>query len=96
MVGSTQTTQESPMKPPRNPQEIFKKRFKSPQERLILEFCVEEKSLKEIVDYFGYKDVKNFRKNYIKPLLETGRIKMTIPNQPKNRNQKYITNYIKK
>ena len=62
----------------------------------ILDFCQKEKTAKEITKYCGLKSVDRFKRNHLRPLLETGRIKMTIPNQPKNRNQKYITNYIKK
>ena len=57
----------------------------------ILKICKTEKSLKEIVRYFGYKDVYKFKNNYINPLLEQEKIQMTIPEKPKSRNQKYIT-----
>lgn len=57
----------------------------------ILKICKTEKSLKEIVGYFGYKDVYKFKNNYINPLLEQEKIQMTIPEKPKSRNQKYIT-----
>ncbi len=59
---------------------------------LILEFCSETRSLKEIMEYFGYKNQGHFRERYINPLLEEEKLKMTIPEQPKNRNQKYISN----
>ena len=55
------------------------------------DLCKTEKSLKEIVGYFGYKDVYKFKNNYINPLLEQEKIQMTIPEKPKSRNQKYIT-----
>ena len=62
-----------------------------PKENQILTFCKEEKSLKEIMTYFGFKDVATFKKNYINPLLEKGSLRLTIPEQPRNRNQKYIS-----
>ena len=62
-----------------------------PKENQILTFCKEEKSLKEIMIYFGFKDVATFKKNYINPLLEKGSLQLTIPEQPRNRNQKYIS-----
>jgi len=31
----------------------------------------------------------HFLKEYLQPAIESGLIEMTIPNQPKNRNQKY-------
>lgn len=63
---------------------------KSDQEKIILEFCKEPKSKKEIMQYIGYKHTTNFTKLILNPLLEQGKIEMTIPEQPKNRNQKYI------
>lgn len=57
----------------------------------ILKICETEKSLKEITQYFGYKDIYKFKKNHINTLIEQGKLQMIIPEQPKNRNQKYIT-----
>ena len=57
----------------------------------ILKLCKTEKSLKEIAEHFGYKDVYKFKNNYINELLDEGVLKMTIPEQPRNRNQKYIS-----
>ena len=59
-------------------------------EQQILELCKTEKSLKEITEHFGYKDVYKFKNNYINKLLEENKLKMTIPDKPKSRNQKYI------
>lgn len=61
-----------------------------PQEKDVLDFCKDAKTLKEITAYFGFKDIATFKKNYINPLLEKGTLQLTIPDQPKNRNQKYI------
>ena len=61
-----------------------------PQEKDVLNFCKDAKTLKEITTYFGFKDIATFKKNYINPLLEKGTLQLTIPDQPKNRNQKYI------
>lgn len=62
-----------------------------PQEKDVLNFCKDAKTLKEITTYFGFKDIATFKKNYINPLLEKGTLQLTIPEQPKNRNQKYIS-----
>ena len=60
-------------------------------EKEILDYCQTEKSLKEIAKHFGYKDIYKFKNNYINNLLATNKLKMTIPEQPRNRNQKYIS-----
>ena len=50
-----------------------------------------KKSLKEIIEYFGYKNARGFREKYINPLLKENNLKQTIPDKPTSRNQKYIT-----
>ena len=62
-----------------------------PQENDILGFCKIARTLKEVTNEFGFKDIATFKKNYINPLLEKGTLQLTIPEQPKNRNQKYIS-----
>ena len=64
---------------------------KAVSEQQILELCKTEKSLKEITEHFGYRDVYKFKNNYINKLLEENKLKMTIQDKPKSRNQKYIT-----
>ena len=61
-------------------------------EETILEFCIEAKTAKEIAEFCGYKGIDRFKRNYLKPLLENGKIIMTIPDKPKSKNQKYISN----
>ena len=57
----------------------------------ILVFCTTPKSKKELAAFCGFKDLRNFTLKHINPLLESGQLKMTIPDKPKSRNQKYIT-----
>ena len=59
-------------------------------EEQILQLCKTEKSLKEIAQHFGYKDVYKFKNNYINKLIEQDKLQMTIPDKPKSRNLKYI------
>ena len=68
----------------------IKKRIK-PQEKDILNYCKVPRSLIEICNKFGFKDTRTFKKNYLNSLITRDLVKMTIPNQPKNRNQKYVT-----
>ena len=56
----------------------------------IMSFCAEPKSLLEIAAYLGYKDRRSVRR-ILNPLLEQGRIAMTVPEKPNSRLQKYIT-----
>lgn len=58
---------------------------------LILEFCKEPKSVKEIMQYVGLKHRPTFIYDYLNPLLEQEKLRMTIPDKPKSRNQKYVT-----
>ena len=74
----------------KNPQETDKNPIRNPQEKRILAFCKEPKTLKEIVEYCGYKDVPNFREQYINPLLAERKLQMTVPESPNHRHQKYV------
>ena len=57
----------------------------------ILELCVEPKTKREIATACGYKDIRSFSQNYIAPLMQSRQLKMTIPDKPNSKNQKYIT-----
>ena len=56
----------------------------------ILEFCVIPRNILEIAELLELKEKKSARR-HIKPLLEQGRLAMTIPDKPNSKNQKYIT-----
>ena len=55
----------------------------------LIEFCGIPRSKREIMDYLGLTDSKNFRERYLVPLLNAGKIEMTIPDKPNSRKQKY-------
>lgn len=57
----------------------------------ILAFCIEPRSKVEIMQYCGYKNVKNFTQLYLNPLMENKQLQMTIPDKRNSRNQKYVT-----
>ena len=61
----------------------------STQEEILI-FCNVARSKSEIIEHCGFKSVKSFTTRYLKPLLESGQLKMTIPDKPNSRNQKYI------
>lgn len=57
----------------------------------ILSFCHEPHSKTEIAEHCGYKNTKSFTQKYLRPLLDAGKLQMTIPDKPRSQNQKYIT-----
>lgn len=60
------------------------------EEERILEFCITPRTILEIMETLGLKERKSARR-HIKPLVEQGRLAMTLPDKPKSKNQKYIT-----
>ncbi len=40
--------------------------------------------------FYGIASRDYFRVNVLKPLLSCGKIKMTVPDKPNSKNQKYI------
>ena len=56
----------------------------------ILAFCSSPHSKTEIAEHCGYKNTKGFTARYLKPLLESGQLQMTIPGKPNSRSQKYV------
>lgn len=43
-----------------------------------------------LMKQLGLKSKENFRKNYMNPALEQGFVKMTLPDKPNSRNQRYV------
>jgi predicted HTH transcriptional regulator len=56
----------------------------------LLEFCKTARTRKEMQEFVGISSRDFFRINYLNPLLNAGKLQMTIPDNPNNRNQKYI------
>lgn len=56
----------------------------------ILQYCKEPRSKSEITIFLGYKDARGVARNHIKPLLQAGKLEMTIPDKPNSKNQKYV------
>lgn len=71
-----------------NVQDNMQETLSNPDKILIL--CEKPKSIIELANLLGYKDRRSVRK-LLNPLLEIGRIAMTIPDKPNSKNQKYIT-----
>ena len=45
---------------------------------------------KGLMEKLGLKSKEGFRRNYLVPAIEMKLIRMIIPEQPRNRNQKYV------
>ena len=56
----------------------------------ILGYCAIPRSRQELQAFCGLSGRNNFSKLYLKPLLESGQLRMTIPDKPNSRNQKYV------
>lgn len=57
----------------------------------LLDFCKEPRSRKEIAAFLGLKTASYATERYIRPMLEEGKLEMTIPDKPKSTRQKYRT-----
>ena len=57
----------------------------------LLEFCKIPRSRREMQEFVGIEGRKAFNNNFLNPLLEQGKLQMTIPDKPNSRNQKYIS-----
>ena len=64
--------------------------IKKDQDAIVLLFCDTPKTMLEIAEELGYKDRRSARR-VVLPLLDQGRLAMTIPDKPNSRFQKYIT-----
>lgn len=56
----------------------------------IIDFCDMPRTRNEIQDFVGITGRKAFVSKYLKPLLESGKLMMTLPDKPNSRNQRYI------
>ena len=60
-------------------------------EENILKFCTIARSRAEIIEFCGFKSRSQFMTRYLTPLIESKKLKMTIPDKPKSKKQKYLT-----
>ena len=44
----------------------------------------------DIMERLGLKSKETLRKNYLNPAIELGLIRMTVPDKPNSRNQRYV------
>lgn len=58
-------------------------------EEKILDYCTVPRSREELAKYFNIDTTSYMVKKYMNPLVQAGKIKMTIPDKPKSKFQKY-------
>ena len=69
---------------------VAEKKENRPEEwKQIIEFCKEPRSRKEIAEYTG-KTQNYIMQQWIKPMIEQKLLKMTNPDKPKSRYQKFV------
>ena len=56
----------------------------------ILEFCALPRTRDEIQKHIGITNRAYFSRVFMKPLLDSGQLVMTVPDKPSSRNQKYL------
>ena len=57
---------------------------------VLIDFCSVPRTRAEMMELTPIQSVTYFRKTFLLPLLESGKIKMTIPEKPNSKNQKYV------
>ena len=62
---------------------------KQAEDDTLLAFCRTPRSRQEIADYLGIKATPYMMNKYVLPLIRQGLLRMTIPDKPKSRNQRY-------
>ena len=45
---------------------------------------------KDLMEKLGLKSKEGFRRNYLRPAIDMNLIRMTIPDKPNSRNQRYV------
>lgn len=61
------------------------------EEAMLLEYCREPRNRKEIAQFLGLKTASYAMDRYIRPLLDEGKLEMTMPEKPRSTHQKYRT-----
>lgn len=57
----------------------------------ILAYCKEPKTMAEIISNFGFKNRLYLKRHFLDALLSDDSLKMTIPDKPSSKNQKYYS-----
>ena len=60
------------------------------QDDKLFKFCSTPRSIKEIMEFLEVKHRTYLRKTVLAPLLESGKLVLTIPEKPSSPNQRYV------
>ncbi|MCG8633464.1 MAG: putative DNA binding domain-containing protein [Desulfobacterales bacterium] len=63
----------------------------APDKLSLLAYCRHPRTIREIMDHFSLRHRETFMNNHLRPLIEKGLIRMTIPDKPTSPKQKYLT-----
>ena len=61
---------------------------------LLVDFCRTPRTRAEMMNYLGLNHNQYFRKQYLNPLLNTGLLKMTLPDTPNSKYQQYVASNV--
>lgn len=62
---------------------------------MVLEYCRAPRGRNEILKHIGVTPLyKNFQKR-LQPLIDAGLLSLTVPDKPRSRNQRYISNTLR-
>jgi len=64
-------------------------------EQAIIDYCNVPRSSKEIMKYLNLKHREHFRSEILKPLIESKKLLMTVPEKPNSPKQKYYSGNMK-
>lgn len=70
---------------------VLPQNTKTDTEKQLLEYCKTSRTREEIRAYLGLKTSFYVQRKYIRPLVEKGLLKLTIPDKPRSSKQKYYS-----
>lgn len=57
----------------------------------LLAYCQTPRSRQEIAEFLGVRTIFYVTKHYLRPLIASGALRMTLPDKPASKKQKYVT-----
>ena len=57
----------------------------------LLAFCIQPRTRVELAQFLGVRSTFYAMRRYIRPLIEEGKLAMTIPENPSSREQRFYT-----